>query len=1019
MPIPRLGRGDQRMNRGLRLITVGIAWLVLLGTGQAASASNLVSHGGPVAHSMNGVLVDWGPNVNAVYTNETNGDPGLIKYLAANSGSTGDIGGVLAQYMDTTRHNAANSVTYGQQYQINPSVTSTTIVDSQVQSELGAQIQAGHLPHPAGDGLQTIYLVLFPSGDTECIDGAQTQCSGSYFCAYHGSTTLSDGTNLLYAVLPDNMSGSMTVGCGTASTLLGDQTAYLSHEWAETITDPLGTAWWDSSGNEVGDKCNQLLATQAGWTFQQEWSNLDSGCLSAASTYSAPTASFVSPSSTGPGQQTTFDASSSSDPAANSALMTFAGTSYSIGSGISSYQWNWGDGSSSTASSQATATHPYASDGTYQVSLTVTDGLGFTSTITHQIAVSGTPVPVATTGSATAVSTSGATLNGTVNAENQSVSYQFAYGASPSSLNQSTPLTAGPTGQTDTAVSAALSGLSPSTTYYYQLNIVSGGQTYSGSVQSFTTAAAPAQTPTVTTGSASQITGSGALLAGTINPNGPQAVTYRFAYGTSSTNPGKTTAWTTGPFGTTVSPVSAAVTGLGANTTYYFKLQVSSGGRTYSGAIQSFKTSQAPPAPQVPVVTTGSATKVSDTTAVLGGSVNPNGSGAVSYRFSYGTSQTNLNRTTPQSVGLTGSTTVPVSVGITGLSQTTTYYFRLDVSSGGQTYSGAVHSFRTTATPPAPQIPIVATGGASQLTPSGAVLSGTVNPDGPAGVGYRFAYGTSRTSLSQATPRQTAPSGTTAVPVSAMLDGLGPNTTYYYRLDVTYNGHTFSGLVASFTTPIPRPTVSGAAAIRITSTTATVAGFLNPNGFGTTYHFEYGTTTSYGHSSPSFSAGAGRSTITELLALAGLLPRTTYHVRLVAQNAGGTTVGADGSFVTGSALGHPPRFGFQVHPRSRLRAALQGRLKISFSCSSDCSAYFAVTIAPSAATRGVALPLTLARGTGHITGGGTGTVAIRFIPKISRGLRHAKPLRLFVSGYAVGAGTTPSAPQLRPLTLFP
>src|SRR5581483_2254514 len=94
------GRGHQRMTRGTRLITAAVAWFALLGAAQAASAANLGYHGGPVAHSMSGVVVDWGPGVNSTYKSETTGDPGLIKYLAANSGSTSDIGGVLAQYLD-------------------------------------------------------------------------------------------------------------------------------------------------------------------------------------------------------------------------------------------------------------------------------------------------------------------------------------------------------------------------------------------------------------------------------------------------------------------------------------------------------------------------------------------------------------------------------------------------------------------------------------------------------------------------------------------------------------------------------------------------------------------------------------------------------------------------------------------------------------------------------------------------------------------------------------------------------
>ncbi|HUE28537.1 MAG TPA: hypothetical protein VMP89_17310, partial [Solirubrobacteraceae bacterium] len=242
------------MNRATRLLLTAVTWLALLVGAQSAmayghigtrSSGNVDYNGGPVSRSMTGIVVDWGDNINPVYTDETTGDPGLIKYLAANSGSTGDIGGVLAQYMDNTGHNAANVVSYGGQSTITPSAANsgTTLTDPEIQNELVKQIESGSLPHPAGNGLQTIYLVLFPSGDTECLDNAATQCSGTVFCAYHNNTLLSDGTNVLYAVLPDNTSGAMLQGCGPAgSEPFGDQTSFLSHEWSEAITDPTGQA---------------------------------------------------------------------------------------------------------------------------------------------------------------------------------------------------------------------------------------------------------------------------------------------------------------------------------------------------------------------------------------------------------------------------------------------------------------------------------------------------------------------------------------------------------------------------------------------------------------------------------------------------------------------------------------------------------------------------------------------------------------------------------------------------------
>ena len=95
---------------------------------------------------------------------------------------------------------------------------------------------------------------------------------------------------------------------------------------------------------------------------------------------------------------------------------------------------------------------------------------------------------------------------------------------------------------------------------------------------------------------------------------------------------------------------------------------------------------------------------------------------------------------------------------------------------------------------------------------------------------------------------------------------------------------------------------------------------MTPVGTPTTYHFEYGTSTSYGSSAPApeASAGSGTSEQQETLDLSGLAPGTTYHYRLVAAatNSSGpvteTTItdGPDQTFTTlpteaGAVTGNP------------------------------------------------------------------------------------------------------------------
>lgn len=105
--------------------------------------------------------------------------------------------------------------------------------------------------------------------------------------------------------------------------------------------------------------------------------------------------------------------------------------------------------------------------------------------------------------------------------------------------------------------------------------------------------------------------------------------------------------------------------------------------------------------------------------------------------------------------------------------------------------------------------------------------------------------------------------------------------------------------------PPSAPTVNTEAATGVTSSAATLHGNVNPNGAATTYQFDYGTTTSYGTSvpSPAGSAGSGTTAVEESAGLSSLTASTTYHYRIEATNATGTTLGGDQTFTTSAAGG--------------------------------------------------------------------------------------------------------------------
>jgi hypothetical protein len=134
-------------------------------------------------------------------------------------------------------------------------------------------------------------------------------------------------------------------------------------------------------------------------------------------------------------------------------------------------------------------------------------------------------------------------------------------------------------------------------------------------------------------------------------------------------------------------------------------------------------------------------------------------------------------------------------------------------------------------------------------------------------------------------------------PVSAPLTGLSPETTYHFRLVASNSDGTIQGPDQTFTT-LPPVSIDATFVTGLSATGAVLGASLNPHGLASEYHFEYGTTTAYGTSTPTSSAGAGTTDFPASAQIQGLAPLTTYHYRVVARNALGTSIGPDRSFTT-------------------------------------------------------------------------------------------------------------------------
>jgi plastocyanin len=213
------------------------------------------------------------------------------------------------------------------------------------------------------------------------------------------------------------------------------------------------------------------------------------------------------------------------------------------------------------------------------------------------------PPPSATTEAATALTETGATLKGSVDPNGQATEYFFKYGPTSSYGTETAPQSAG-SGTTNAPESASVTGLSPGTTYHFELvaTYASGASTVLGGDRTFTTVSPPGA-PSAETGLATAIGETTATLKGTVNPNG-QATEYVFEWGTSDAYGHATSSAALTGEDHSAHAVSLALSELAPSTVYHYRLVAKNASGPSPGADRQFATSSpTPPTPSSPTTT--------------------------------------------------------------------------------------------------------------------------------------------------------------------------------------------------------------------------------------------------------------------------------------------------------------------------------------------------------------------------------------------------------------------------------
>lgn len=247
----------------------------------------LVYHGGPVMLTATTYAIYWQPS--SLQSGSSDAVPASYDFLLTRFFE--DVGGHglftdVTQYYEgngTNRRYIENTGSFGGTYlDTDPYPPAGKYcrqeVDCVTEVQLQAEIERIMVKQGWTAGRGHVFFIFTAKGEDTC-DSSGCASASNGWCGSHYDAPVT-GSYLVYAVLPFDD----PAGCGNYQNggflpspnndrFADDEISTSSHELFESVTDPLGTAWFDNGGNEIADKCDAatLPLTWDGGTANQSW----------------------------------------------------------------------------------------------------------------------------------------------------------------------------------------------------------------------------------------------------------------------------------------------------------------------------------------------------------------------------------------------------------------------------------------------------------------------------------------------------------------------------------------------------------------------------------------------------------------------------------------------------------------------------------------------------------------------------------------------------------------------------